>query len=119
MNKKLKDTIEELEWFIVKEGSYWALTKFTPHGIDFGIMVSNSEFLDAISNFIDNFKVDHFVNNYQYEEVEDNHFITRPIEEVVDDAKWAKNEVIELYNAIKDLEVFNGDARKESKEEAN
>ena len=119
MNKKLKDTIEELEWFIVKDGASWALTKFTPHDIDFGIMVSNVEFLEAISDFIDNFNVDHFVNHYQYEEIDDNHFITRPIEEVVEDAKWVKKEMIELYNAIKDLEVFNGDAGKESKEKAD
>lgn len=119
MNKKLKDTIEELDWFIVKDGYCWGLTKFTPHGVDFGFAISDYEFLEAFSETIDTFTIDSFVNHYQYEEIEENHFISRPVEELVEDAKWVKKEMIELYNAIKDLEVFNGNARKESKEKVN
>lgn len=119
MNKKLKDIIEELGWFITKEYLGWGLSKFTPLGIDFGFCITNQDFLDDLAELIDTFEVDQYIEMYRSEAININHFITREVKDLVKDAEWTKNEIIELYNAIKDLEVFNGDSRTESKEEAD
>lgn len=120
MNKELKDTIESLGWFIEKARPtyYWRLYNFSPAGITLSITVENINFLDDIRRAAETFDMDWYV---RFGKVDSRTFLNRELtyEELVNDAKAVKEMLIELYNSIKDLEVFNGNTGRESQEEAD
>ena len=119
MNKELKSRLEDLEWWIEKadEPDLWYLSKYSPAGEDFGFYVRNSHFLEDVGEFVDDFDAnDHVASLAQYRGTNG---VPESYRVLVDDAEDIKDMLIELYNGIKDLEVFNGNARKESQEEAD
>ena len=120
MNKELKDTIESLGWFIEKpvNSYYWRLSKFSPAAINLSITVENVNFLDDIRDAAENFDLEMYV---KIGKIDSRSFLSRELtyEELVNDGKAAKEMLIELYNSIKDLEVFNGNTGRESQKEAD
>ena len=115
MDKKLKDKIEELGWFITKGGNEdWLLSKYSPAGEDFGIVVSQANFLEDVKSEAENFDVDDHVDALA--EMRGTHGVPGSFKILVEDAEDIQTMLTELYNGIKDLEVFNNDARRESKE---
>lgn len=120
MNKELKDTIESLGWFISKPATdyFWQLSNFSPAGISISVTVLNVNFLDDIRQYAENFDLDAYV---EVGKDDSRIFLNRELsyEELVRDGQAAKEMLIELYNSIKDLEVFNGNTGRESQEEAD
>lgn len=120
MNKELKDTIESLGWFIEKPATeyFWRLSSFSPEGIAISFTVLNVNFLNDIQQYAENFDMDAYV---EIGKDDSRVFLNRELsyEELVKDGQAAKEMLIELYNSIKDLEVFNGNTGGESQEEAD
>lgn len=112
MDKQLKDTIEEQGWWIEREKyCEWTLSIITPHDLEYEVGAANSTFLEDLLTQSEIFNEDRFV-----EGCSELHFGLH-YEDAVNDAKWLKVKMRELYNAIKDLEVFNGDAGAKGQEE--
>lgn len=116
MNKELKDKLEELGWFITKEPDGWYLSQYSPAGEDFGFSVSDANFIDDVKDFVDEYDVDEHVELW----IDDRgtHGIPSSIKTLLEDAECIEQMLIDLYNGIKDLKVFQHvtDTRVESKE---
>lgn len=110
MDKELKDRIEELDWFIIYDLSQdeWVLRKESPLGVPLFIHVRPGHFLEDVKTYAEKFSPDGYV-----------HWLSScnqgfTYSRMVDDAKDVGDMYVDLYNSIKDLEVFNGNTRAKS-----
>ena len=102
--KQLFDKIENLDWVITEEGySQYLLSQFSPAEQDFNIVIEGKnveELLESIYQAYENYDVSeetylwldntgHGKNGAPYE-----------LEAVLEDMKWCKNAILELYKNL-------------------
>lgn len=116
MDKELKDRLEELGWFITKTADGWYLSQYSPAGEDFGFEVSNENFIDDVKDYVDEYDVDEHVELFI--DMRGTRGVPSSIKDLLEDAEAIEQMLIDLYNGIKDLKVFQHvtNTRVESKE---
>lgn len=102
MEEKIKNIIENLDWTIYEDEEDIEFEKYSPLGEDFIFSIkNNNNIVEQIIDYANNF--DEYEHAKMYIDIRGQSGVPNSIKDLIEDAQEIKNMLLELANALKEL----------------
>lgn len=102
--QEILDKIEELGWVITDEGNNYLLSKFSPAGQDFNVIVTKSDdvnkFIENIYEAYENYDVSEEVRLWIDDFGHGKNGAPYEIKDLVEDMEWCKQAIYDLWHEL-------------------